>query len=175
MADIPSDTRIFTTPPVTESPKRKGNRGRHPTKERLAEGYVSPIEVRKLAATLDDTQWTTFSVRETERGQLLAKVAAFRVWHSLDNLPFQEVWLVIRRPLGENGVTRYSFSNAPPDTPLQHLAMMQGRRYWVERALEDANGEAGLDQYQVRGWLAPPHDKDHFSNAVSVATHAFLS
>jgi len=68
MADIPSDTRIFTTPPVTESPKRKGNRGRHPTKERLAEGYVSPIEVRKLAATLDDTQWTTFSVRETERG-----------------------------------------------------------------------------------------------------------
>jgi len=35
--------------------------------------------------------------------------------------------------------------------------MMQCRRYWVERALEDAKGEAGLDQYQIKGWTGWHH------------------
>jgi len=34
---------------------------------------------------------------------------------------------------------------------------MLGRWYWVERAIEDAKGEAGLDQYQVRGWRGWHH------------------
>jgi hypothetical protein len=114
-------------------------------------------EVRAFAQNLDESCWTSFSVRQTERGFMIAAFAAFRVWHSIDNLPFQEVWLVIRRPLGENGTLRFAFSNAPADTPLERLAMMQCRRYWVERALEDAKGEAGLDQYQVRGWTGWHH------------------
>lgn len=88
---------------------------------------------------------------------LIADFAAFRVWHSVDNLPFQEVWLVLRKSVGENGTIRFSFSNTPSDTPLTQLAHMQCRRYWVERAIEDAKGEAGLDQYQVRGWTGWHH------------------
>jgi hypothetical protein len=83
-------------------------------------------------------------------------IKSSRVWHSLDNLPFAEVWLVIRRPIG-GGTISFAFSNAPKNTPLQRLAMMKCRRYWVERALEDAKGEAGLDQYQVRGWRGWHH------------------
>ena len=157
MADIPSDTRIFEHHPKTEIPKRQGNRGRHPKKEKLVSDEPEPIEVRAFAQNLDEACWTTFSVRETERGFMIAAFAAFRVWHSVDNLPFQEVWLVIRRPLGGSGTIRFAFSTAPADTPLERLAMMQCRRYWVERALEDAKGEAGLDQYQVRGWTGWHH------------------
>jgi len=29
---------------------------------------------------------------------------------------------------------------------------MSHSRYWIERAIQDAKGEAGLDEYQVRGW-----------------------
>ena len=29
---------------------------------------------------------------------------------------------------------------------------MQGQRYWVERAFEDAKGECGLADYQALGW-----------------------
>jgi hypothetical protein len=83
--------------------------------------------------------------------------AAFRVWHAVDDLPVAQVWLVLRRPVGEKGAIRYAFSNAPPDIPLSQLARMQCRRYWVERAVEDAKGEAGLDQYQVRGWRGWHH------------------
>jgi SRSO17 transposase len=34
---------------------------------------------------------------------------------------------------------------------------MQGQRYWVERAFEDAKGQCGLADYQVQGWLAWHH------------------
>ena len=154
MADIPQNTRIFKNFPQTEIPKRKGHRGRPPTLQRLAYGETPPIEVRDFAKTLTESDWTELSLRETERGWLIANFAAFRVWHSVDNLPFQEVWLILRRPLGDNGTMRVAFSNAPPNTPLTRLAMMQCRRYWVERALEDAKGEAGLDQYRVRGHVS---------------------
>ena len=157
MADIPCDTRIFPDCPKTEIPERKGHRGRFPTKVRLAEAEPPPVEVRAFAKTLTESDWTRLSVRETERGWLIADFAAFRVWHSIDNLPFQEVWLVLRRPVGENGTIRFAFSNAKSDTPLMRLAQMQCRRYWVERALEDAKGEAGLDEYQVRGWAGWHH------------------
>jgi SRSO17 transposase len=156
MAEIPSDTRIFPTLPQTEIPHRKGNRGRHPSTTKLKEGEAPPIPVRDFAVSLDESQWTTLTIRKTERGWLMADFAAFRVWHSVDNLPQQEVWLVMRRPLG-GGDIRFAFSNAEPKTSLQRLAMMQCRRYWVERALEDAKGEAGLDQYQIRGWTGWHH------------------
>ncbi|MBC8457534.1 MAG: IS701 family transposase [Deltaproteobacteria bacterium] len=168
MADIPCDTCVFTEKPDTEIPSavlsppqrrslprlRQGNRGRHPTKPRLVAGSPKPIQVRDFAPNLS---WSQLSVRKTERGWLIADFAAVRVWHSVDNLPFQEVWLVMRRTIGDNTTIRYSFSNAPSDTSLLRLAQMQCRRYWVERALEDAKGEAGLDQYQVRGWKGWHH------------------
>jgi len=156
MAEIPADTRIFPKCPKTEIPKRKGNRGRHPTKERLSEGEALPIEVRTFAEHLDASCFQTLSVRKAERGWLIADFAAVRVWHSVGNLPFAEVWLVMRRPLG-GGSIRFAFSNAPRNTSLERLSMMKCRRYWVERAIEDAKGEAGLDQYQVRGWRGWHH------------------
>jgi SRSO17 transposase len=157
MADIPADTRIFVHCPQTQIPQRKPGRGRPPTKERVVDGAFAPIEVRAFAQTLKESDWTRLSIRETERGWLMADFAAFRVWHSVDNLPRACVWLVLRRPVGENGALRYAFSSASADTPLYRLATMQCRRYWVERALEDAKGEAGLSQYQVRGWRGWHH------------------
>jgi len=34
---------------------------------------------------------------------------------------------------------------------------MQGQRYWVERALQEAKGEIGMGQYQVRHWTGWHH------------------
>jgi SRSO17 transposase len=126
-------------------------------KQSLADGEPAPIEVRTFARNLKESDWTRLEIRETERGWLIADFAAFLVWHSVDNLPFAEVWLLMRRSLGAKGEVRYAFSNAQKDTPLEQLAKMQCRRYWVERALEDAKGEAGLDKYQVRGWRGRHH------------------
>ena len=52
---------------------------------------------------------------------------------------------------------QYTLSNAAVDTPVLRLAQMQGQRYWVERAFEDAKGECGLADYQALGWRAWHH------------------
>jgi len=41
--------------------------------------------------------------------------------------------------------------------PLDRLAYIQGQRYWVERALQDAKRHSGLGDYQVRGWVGWHH------------------
>jgi hypothetical protein len=34
---------------------------------------------------------------------------------------------------------------------------MQAQRYWIERTFEDAKGECGMADYEVRGWKAWHH------------------
>jgi hypothetical protein len=72
--------------------------------------------------------------------------AAARCWH-----------LIVRREVGAPGRIKFSLSNAAPETSPQRLAEMQGQRYWVERAFEDAKGECGLADYQALGWRAWHH------------------
>jgi hypothetical protein len=72
--------------------------------------------------------------------------AQARCWH-----------LIVRREVGSPKTVKYSLSNAPADTTPLQLARMQGQRYWVERAFEDAKGQCGLADYQVQGWLAWHH------------------
>lgn len=157
MAEIPANTRIFTTYPQTAVPSRRGKRGRLPRKKRRIEGSQKPTAVSQFAKSLPPSAWTRLSVRSTQRGELMADFASVRVWRAKSDLPQEEVWLLIRKDVFFNPEISYCFSNAPITTPLERLAAMQCRRYWVERALEDAKSEAGLDQYEVRGWLGWHH------------------
>jgi hypothetical protein len=40
---------------------------------------------------------------------------------------------------------------------VDNLVRTQAQRYFIERGFEDAKQEAGMSQYQVRGWLAWHH------------------
>jgi SRSO17 transposase len=40
----------------------------------------------------------------------------------------------------------------PPKTTLAELVRAAGRRWTIAAGLEEAKGEAGLDQYEVRTW-----------------------
>ncbi len=37
------------------------------------------------------------------------------------------------------------------------MGKMSASRYWIERAIQDAKGEVGMADYQVRGWLGWHH------------------
>jgi SRSO17 transposase len=152
VADIPADTRVYLDAPVVGVPPRQGPRGRWPTTCRVLHGEA--VEVRQLVLSL---AWQPLKVRDTQRGELWIRFAAVRVWRIEEGLPCpQPVWLLVRQDLdGDN--TKFSFSNAPLGTPVPTLAARQSRRYWVERALEDAKGLAGLDEYQVIGWRGWHH------------------
>ena len=98
-------------------------------------------------------------IRDTERGQLCALAIAsqgqlwswlvfLRVYPVRDQLPGPETWLILRKDEGEKKL-KCQFCNAPSDTPLERLAEMSHSRYWIERAIQDAKGEAGLADYEA--------------------------
>lgn len=156
IADVPCDTRVWLDLPNTGIPARNGDRGRIPTKEKVLESEPNPIEVRKLKDQLDASQWKHIFMRDTERKKLWSNIACMRVYPVVDDLPGNQLWLIIRRDDGEKS-TKYQFSNAPSNTPVKRLAQMSCNRYWIERALEDAKGTAGLADYQVRSWTGWHH------------------
>ena len=82
---------------------------------------------------------------------LTSRPAGFWVWDGKEERA--RCWhLIVRREVGSVKTIKYSLSNASADTPRLRLAQMQGQRYWVERAFEDAKGECGLADYQALGW-----------------------
>lgn len=152
VADIPVQTRVYLTAPPVGIPPRQGTRGKHPTTPRVLAGEA--IEVSQLGAQVP---WHRITVRETQRGVLTIRFGVLRVWRIEEGLPCpQPVWLLIRQSLDGTDTT-FSFSNAAPSTPVLTLAEWQSRRYWVERAVQDAKGLAGLDEYQVLGWRGWHH------------------
>jgi len=154
MAEIPADTRVSLAYPAVGIPERKGNRGRKPSKTRVLDGQ--PIEVRSLLKK-DKLKWSVLKVRDTARGELWIRFAALRVYRLEDELPVEQpVWLCLRQEL-DSGEVKFAFSNAPVNSPIKILADKMCTRYWVERALEDAKGLAGLDEYQVIGWRGWHH------------------
>ncbi len=156
IADIPCDTRVWQQRPLTEIPKRKGTRGRPPTKRKLVKGEPAPIEVREIASSLSESAWQREYVRDTQRGELWTRIACLRIYPVRDELPGPETWLIIRENETDNKL-KYQFCNATKQTPFARLAYMSHSRYWIERAIQSAKGEAGLDEYQVRGWRGWHH------------------
>jgi SRSO17 transposase len=154
MAEIPSDTRVYLEYPPVGIPERKGSKGRKPGKTRVLD--AQPLEVRALLET-DQLRGAVLKVRDTARGELWIRFAALQVYRIEDELPVaQPVWLCLRQEL-DSGEGKFAFSNAPTNSPQKILAGKMGTRYWVERAIEDAKGLAGLDEYQVIGWRGWHH------------------
>ena len=60
--------------------------------------------------------------------------------------------MLARRSAEQPEELAYYLSNAAPETPLLTLAQVAGARWRIEQALEEAKGEAGLDEYEVRYW-----------------------
>jgi hypothetical protein len=83
-------------------------------------------------------------------------IVCLRVYPVEDALPGNERWLIIRQD-PEEGTVKYQMSNADPDATIERLAKMSCSRYWIERALEDAKGLAGLADYEIRSWRGWHH------------------
>jgi SRSO17 transposase len=155
VADVHSDQRVWSEPPALHVPPPQSTRGRSPSKPQAA---VDSITVEKLVAGFGADDWTRCILRESTRGPLRVDIAHRRVWVWDGEEAAARWWhLIVRREVGAPKKIKYSLSNAPADTKLERLAQMQGARYWVERAFEDAKGECGLADYQALGWRAWHH------------------
>lgn len=157
IADIPNNLGVWLERPKTGvPPRKKGVRGRNPTREKVI-GGTEPTKVRDIKDQLSVEGWHHVFIRDTERRELWADMACLRVFPSENNgLPGDECWLIIRKDTKSKEI-KYQLSNAPPDTSIDRLAQMSGSRYWIERTFEDGKGIAGLADYQVRSWTGWHH------------------
>jgi SRSO17 transposase len=153
--EVPAATPAFAARAATAVPAWSG-RGRKPTKPRLVDGAPRPAAARELAAGLPDTAWQELIVAEGAQGPRAYQFAACRIWESRDGLPGRACWLVLRRnPDGTE--PKYYLSNAPAHAPLATLGRVGSWRWPIETLFQADKGEAGLDEYEVRGWRGWHH------------------
>lgn len=157
VVDIPKNRRVYLEDPKPVVPPACGHApGRRPTG---LQAQSPSIRVDQLVASQPNQAWQKLVLRPTTKGPLAVEIFHQRVWLWEEGSQVYHWHLVVRRdPLAQGGYEyTYSLSNAPESTPTLLLAQQQVRRWWVERILEDAKGQAGMGDYQVRGWLGWHH------------------
>ena len=93
-----------------------------------------------------------------------------RVVERRDGLPGPDGWLLARRSVSDPEDIAYYLSNAPVEATLMELARVACIRYTVEQCIEEAKGETGLDEYEVRYWHSW-----HRHITLSMMAHAWLA
>ena len=66
--------------------------------------------------------------------------------------PGWEHWLLVRRSRTDLEELAYYVCFALAGTPLEELVRVAGTRWAIESCIEEAEGEVGLDQCEVRKW-----------------------
>ena len=152
VADVHRNQHVWTKEPGLHVPASKPGRGRFVEKAEAGNGVDHRRRNWPRASPPED--WTRCILRDCTRGQLRVDITT-RWIPGLGRQGRASVMLASDRPArgcDRSRRTTNSLSNASADTPRLQLAEMQGQRYWVERAFEDAKGECGLAEYQALGW-----------------------
>jgi SRSO17 transposase len=145
---VHKDLPVYEKHPHPFLPRRKTGKGRKHTQYRCREDAV---RVDKLDAALT-TPWRLITVREGTKGYVGVYARRRRVWiWRKGDSQAREVWLVILKDPFTNEI-KYFVSNFGPKATLTHLVRKAARRYYIERAFQDAKTSLGMANYQVRVW-----------------------
>ncbi len=134
--------------------------GRRPPRKRAHRGAkrkVPFLRVDTWARKLPADRWTRLTIRAGEKGPLEVEAVSARVCaRHLRRIGPEERLLVIRT-VGPQPDWTYSLSSAPPDEPLAELVRVRSCRHRVEEVFQQAKGEVGLADYEVRSWVGWHH------------------
>src|SRR5205085_1248899 len=124
--------------------------------------------IKHLLPSLPDDGWHRLSAGAGSKGERLYD------WAYLpQNGDAPNGWqrgLLVRRSLSDPDDKTAYFTFAPKDTPLATLVRVAGTRWTIERCLQEAKGEVGLDQYEVRSWQGW-----HRHITLAMLAHAYLA
>ncbi len=108
------------------------------------------VRADRLASQVEETGWVRCSAGNGAKGPRLYD------WAAVDIRPLREpgkgYWLLVRRSLADPGELAYYVCFGPAGTTLEELARVAGSRWAIEECFEEAKGQVGLDQYEVRRW-----------------------
>ena len=115
-----------------------------------------PRAMADLAAELGTDCWHLLEVAEGAQGPRVYAFARRRVREMRGGAIGAEREALFRRnPDGTE--LRLYLANTPPEVPLTTLGRVASTRWAIETGFEQAKGEAGLDEYEVRSWAGWHH------------------
>ena len=146
---IPSNTLVRD---INAPAPEYAGRGRQP---------MNPFtRVDSWCSAQTESAWTTIEVRDGEKGPLAFDVVRCHVQARTPTggTGLEEVLFITRERLSDGKFKHdYYLSNADSDVPLMEFARVAKAEHRVEDCLRRAKSEAGLGDYQVRGWSAWHH------------------
>lgn len=156
VVDVHKDQLVYLTDPCPYVREATSKIGRKPS--RLTTD-VKPIEVQEYLQGLKNKDFKEVKLRKGTKGWIMAKVHIAKVWvWNGEEQKARERTVIIRKGLKKKEEIKYALSNIKlGQKTAQQFAFMQGQRFWIERAFEDAKGELGMVDYQVRKYNAWYH------------------
>jgi SRSO17 transposase len=106
-----------------------------------------------VAALLPDSAWAVFSAGEGSKGERLYEWAWLQLPEQSEGAE-RARWVLIRRNLSDSSKRAYYRAAGPATLHLAELVCVAGSRWQIEEGFEEAKGQVGLDQYEVRGYRA---------------------
>ena len=108
------------------------------------------VRADRLAPRVEEPGWVRRSAGDGAKGPRVYD------WARVEIRPLKEpgkgYWLLVRRSIAKPGELAYCVCFGPVDTTLEELVRVAGTRWTIEECFEEAKGEVGLDQYEVRKW-----------------------
>ena len=111
-----------------------------------------PRQVRadRLTPPVDELGWIRCSAGDGAKGPRVYDWAAVEIRPLRE--PGKGYWLLARRSIAKPGELAYYVCFGPAGTALEELVRVAGTRWAIEECFEEAKGQVGLDQYEVRRW-----------------------
>ncbi len=116
------------------------------------QGQAQPVGL--LAALLPDEAWAVLSAGEGSKGPRLYEWAWLQLPDEREATSARARWVLIRRSLADRSERAYYRVAGPATITLAEVVQRAGSRWQIEEGYEQAKGEVGLDQYEVRTWRA---------------------
>jgi SRSO17 transposase len=116
------------------------------------QGRQQPVGL--LAALLPPQAWVVLSAGEGSKGPRLYEWAWLQLPDETAGPHERAHFLLIRRSLADASKRAYYRVAGPAQTTLPEVVQVAGSRWKIEEGYEQAKGEVGLDQYEVRTWRA---------------------
>src|SRR5215212_1035401 len=112
--------------------------------------------------------WTRLSAGDGAKGPRLYDWAYLP--YRTPPVPGWKTGLLIRRKKGRPHQFAFYLTRSPEETSLAELVRIAGQRWRIESCFEEAKGETGLDEYEVRAWTGW-----HRHITLSMLAHAYLT
>ena len=158
VAEIPSDTRVWTSKPnVIRTVPTKSSQGRPKKTPRVARRRPA-CEVRNLlkySSKFQEQSWQRYRIKDTEKGPEVWEIKWLRVWRKTDTkLPSRQQTLIVARNV-RTGEVKFFLSNqvvGRDGVTLRWLLRVAFGRWVIEACFRVAKEELGMDHFEVRGW-----------------------